>query len=183
MAMYKQVRVCGFGGQGVILIGVVLGYAGMVDGKWVAGSDSYGVQARGGYCRSDIVLSDLPIVYPHVLQADVLVALSQDAYDKYIGELAPKALVLYEGQFVQPRPLGAATQVGIPATAIALGKLDQKQAANMVMLGAMVEITKVVERCALFEAVREYMAPQHRAITIKALELGFKIGSEHCPAR
>jgi 2-oxoglutarate ferredoxin oxidoreductase subunit gamma len=183
MAMHKQVRVCGFGGQGVILIGAILGYAGMLDGKWAAGSDSYGVQARGGYCRSDIVLSDIPIVYPHVLEADVLVALSQDAYDKYTGELAPDAVVLYEDQFVRPRPLEGATQVGIPATAIALGKLDRKQAANMVMLGATVEITKVVEKQALFEAVRANMAPRHRALTMKALEEGFKIGSERCPVR
>jgi len=90
--MVRQVRICGFGGQGVVLAGVILGEAAVLDGKWAAGASSYGAQARGGYARSDLVISDRPIVYPRVMEADLLVAMAQSAYDRYSTELAQGAL-------------------------------------------------------------------------------------------
>ena len=85
MTSAKQVRLSGFGGQGVVLAGTILGHAAIRDGKWVAGSSSYGAQARGGSARSDVVIADGPVVYPHVIEADILIALSQTAYDKYVS--------------------------------------------------------------------------------------------------
>ena len=70
-------RLSGFGGQGVVLAGILLGQAGVIDGKYVSGSNSYGAQARGSGCKSEIVFSDGPIDFPHLTTADILVAMSQ----------------------------------------------------------------------------------------------------------
>ena len=80
MAEIRQVRLSGFGGQGVVLAGMLLGEAGVIEGRHVAGSNSYGAQARGSGCKSEVVFSDGPIDFPHVVTADILVAMSQGAY-------------------------------------------------------------------------------------------------------
>jgi len=109
MGDLKQICLCGFGGQGVILAGMILGYAAINDGKWVAGSNSYGAQARGGSARSEVVISENPITYPHVIKADILIVMSQTAYDQYIQDLAEQgALVLYDDMIVHPRDMHGA---------------------------------------------------------------------------
>lgn len=174
----KQIRLCGFGGQGIILAGVILGHAAIRDGRWVAGSSSYGAQARGGYARSDVVISDEPIVFPHVLKADILIAMSQQAYDRYIEEIAPHAVVLFEEQMVTLRTLHGITQIGIPATLRAIEKLDQKQVANIVMLGAAVTSTGIVSREALLSAIKSTVSEKFLEVNIESAKLGFSMGEE-----
>lgn len=175
--MVRQVRICGFGGQGVVLAGVILGEAAVLDGKWAAGASSYGAQARGGYARSDLVISDRPIVYPRVMEADLLVAMAQDAYDRYSRELAPEALVIYEEGFVSPQQMEGVRQVGVPATKLAIKELDSRQAANMVMLGALVALSGVVSMEALLRVIGERSGP-FKEVNIKAAQLGFRLGEE-----
>jgi 2-oxoglutarate ferredoxin oxidoreductase subunit gamma len=74
MGYLKQIRLCGYGGQGVVLAGTILGHAAINDDKWVSGSNSYGAQARGGSARSEVVISKKPIMFPHVIQSDILFA-------------------------------------------------------------------------------------------------------------
>jgi 2-oxoglutarate ferredoxin oxidoreductase subunit gamma len=174
----KQIRLCGFGGQGIILAGVILGHAAIRDGRWVAGSSSYGAQARGGYARSDVVISDEPIVFPHVINADILIALSQQAYDRYIEEIAPHATVLFEEQMVTIKELDGVKQIGIPATFRAIEEIEQKQVANIVMLGATVALTKAVSKEALLLGVRENVDERFLASNLKSVEVGFSIGAE-----
>jgi 2-oxoglutarate ferredoxin oxidoreductase subunit gamma len=176
MKSVKQVRLSGFGGQGVILAGTILGHAGIRDGKWVAGSSSYGAQARGGYARSDVVIGDGPIVFPHVIEADILIALSQTAYDKYLNELARDALVLFDEQLVSPKPLEGIRQIGIPSTSAALKELDQKQAANIVMLGALASVTRIVSKDGLIASISENVSSRFRESNLKALDLGYGLG-------
>lgn len=178
MGSLKQIRLCGFGGQGIILAGVILGHAAIRDGRWVAGSSSYGAQARGGYARSDVVISEEPIVFPHVIKADILITLSQQAYDRYSVDITPKAIVLFEEQMVTTKALKGVTQIGIPATFRAIQEIDQKQAANMVMLGATVALTEVVSKEALLVAVRESVDERFVTFNLKSVELGFSIGKE-----
>jgi 2-oxoglutarate ferredoxin oxidoreductase subunit gamma len=178
MTGLKQIRLCGFGGQGVILAGVILGHAAIRDGRWVAGSSSYGAQARGGYARSDVVISDEPIVFPHVIRADILIALSQQAYDRYIKEIAPHAMVLFEEQMVAIKALKGVRQVGIPATLRAIEEIEQKQVANIVMLGAAVALTKAVSKEALLSGVRENVDDRFLASNLKSVEVGFSLGEE-----
>jgi len=175
--MVRQVRICGFGGQGVVLAGVILGEAAVLDGKWAAGASSYGAQARGGYARSDLVISDRPIVYPRVMEADLLVAMAQSAYDRYSEELAQGALVIYEKGLVSPREMEAVRQVGIPATGLAIKELDARQAANMVMLGALVALSGVVSREALLRVIGE-RSGAFGEVNLKAAQLGFRLGEE-----
>ena len=176
MTTLKQVRLCGFGGQGIILAGVILGHAAIRDGRWVAGSSSYGAQARGGYARSDVVISDEPITFPHVLKADILIAMSQQAYDRYIEEIASLAVILFEQQLVTTRMLSGITQIGIPATLRAIEELDQKQAANMVMLGAAVRATGIVTREALLSAIKSEVSEKFLEPNIESAKVGFSLG-------
>ena len=93
----KQVRLCGFGGQGIVLAGLIFGRAGIADGKWATSTSSYGAAARGGACLSDIVISDQPIIFPQVIKIDILVPMSQQAYDKYIGDVERGiSIVIYD---------------------------------------------------------------------------------------
>lgn len=178
MTSAKQVRLSGFGGQGVVLAGTILGHAAIRDGKWVAGSSSYGAQARGGSARSDVVIADGPVVYPHVIEADILIALSQTAYDKYITELAKDALVLFDDQMVSPKPLVGIRQVGIPSTSAALNELNQKQAANIVILGALASVSGLVSKEALKAAISENVSSRFRESNLGALEMGYRLGEQ-----
>jgi 2-oxoglutarate ferredoxin oxidoreductase subunit gamma len=178
MGEQRQVRISGFGGQGVVLAGTILGHAATKDGKWVAGASSYGAQARGGSARTDIVISDGPIVYPHVIEADVLVTMAQTAYNKYIEELAEGAIIIYDDEMVAPRPLEKAVQIGVPATSQAIKELNQKQSANIVILGASAAITGMVTKEALIAAIAENVSARFKDLNVKALELGFRLGKE-----
>ena len=178
MGEQRQVRISGFGGQGVVLAGTILGHAATKDGKWVAGASSYGAQARGGSARTDVVISDEPIVYPHVIEADVLVTMAQTAYNKYIEELAEGAVIIYDDEMVAPRPLEKAVQIGVPATSQAIKELNQKQSANIVILGASAAITGMVTKEALIAAIAENVSARFKDLNVKALELGFRLGKE-----
>jgi 2-oxoglutarate ferredoxin oxidoreductase subunit gamma len=179
MGGLKQIRFCGFGGQGVVLAGTILGYAAIKDGKWVSGSNSYGAQARGGSARSEVVISDDPIKFPHVIESDILVALSQSAYDVYIKNIAEKdALVIYDDLTINPTHLRGVQQIAVPATNTAIHELKSKQVANMVMLGASVAITRIVNRQALISSVIENVAERFRDVNVKALEVGYNLGED-----
>ena len=178
MGELRQVRISGFGGQGVVLAGTILGHAATKDGKWVAGASSYGAQARGGSARTDVVISDEPIVYPHVIEADVLVTMAQTAYNQYTAELAEGALIIYGDEMVAPRSMEKVMQIGIPATSQAIKELNQKQSANIVILGASVAITEMVTKEALIAAITENVSARFRDLNVKALELGYRLGTE-----
>ena len=178
MARVRQLRLCGFGGQGLVLGGVILGHAAIHDGKYVAGSDSYGVRVRGGYALSDVVISDEPIVYPHVMEADILIPMAQEAYEEHIGGVAAGGVIIYDDQLVTPRPGENIKQVGIPATSAAIKELNQKQAANIVMLGALVAVTELVSLDSLNKAVAENVGERFREMNLKAVGMGFRLGEE-----
>ena len=177
MAEIKQVRLCGFGGQGVILAGTLLGYAGINDGKWVAGSNSYGAAARGGTCRAEVVISNEPIIFPLVIKADILIAMSQGAYDKYIEDVkANDGIVVYDGQLISPRDISSLKQIGVSATNAAIEEINNKQVANVIILAAAVEITKVVTKDALITAIEGTVEQKFREINLKAVNIGFRLG-------
>ena len=176
MGELKQVRLSGFGGQGVVLAGTILGHAAIRDGKWVAGSSSYGAQARGGAARSDVVVSDGPIIFPHVIEADILVAMAQTAYNRYTEELAQGAWVIYDEELVSPKPIAHATQIGVPATASAIRELKQQQSANIVILGALAAVTGIATRGSLSAAIEENVSERFMELNLKALEVGYRLG-------
>ena len=178
MKRLNQIRICGFGGQGVVLAGAILGHAGIKDGKWVAGSSSYGAQARGGSARADVVIGEERIVYPHVIEADILITLSQTAYETYTKELAEGGLVIFDEQLVNPKGAGAYRQVGVPATEAALGELGSKQAANIVILGASAALTAMASREALVSSIVENVPERFKDLNLRALDLGYRLAEE-----
>jgi 2-oxoglutarate ferredoxin oxidoreductase subunit gamma len=174
-----QLRIGGFGGQGVVLAGTLLGHAAVRDGLQVSGSNAYGARARGGAARSEVVLSKEPIAFPHVLRADVLVAMSQGAYDAFIDRISePGGRVLYDDSLVVPRSKEGARQIAVPATETAVSDLRSKQVANIVMLGAAAAWSRTVSRQGLETAVREQVPERYRDLNLRALARGWELGSE-----
>ncbi len=177
MGEMTQVRLSGYGGQGVVLAGMLLGAAGVFEGRFVAGSNSYGAQARGSGCKAEVILSAFPIDFPHLIRADILVAMSQGAYDLYCHDVKEgDGLILYDSGLVKPREDLPVKQIGVPATETAVKKLASKQAANFVFLGALAEITQVVSCRALRKAIREHVRERFRALNLKALGAGVALG-------
>ena len=174
-----QIRLSGFGGQGVVLAGLLLGEAGVADGRYVAGSNSYGAQARGSGCKAEVVFSDAPIDFPHLTTADILVAMSQGSYDQYCADMRPETgLILYDQSQVAPKKDLAVRQVGIPATESALKKLKNKQVANIVLLGALIELTGVVSTEAIERAMEKHVNERFRRLNLEALEAGRQLGRQ-----
>lgn len=177
MGDLKQIRICGFGGQGVVLAGTILGYAAINDGKWVSGSNHYGAQARGGSARSEVVISKDPIKYPHVIKADILIPMSQTAYDDFIKDIAEsESIVIYDDMLVTPKNIEEVTQIGISATNSAITDLNNKQVANIVMLCASMAITKIVSKQAIISSIKNNVEARFMELNLKAVEVGYNLG-------
>jgi 2-oxoglutarate ferredoxin oxidoreductase subunit gamma len=175
MAPIKQVILCGFGGQGIVLAGTILGQAAFSDGKWVSNTNSYGSAARGGTCRAEVVISDRPIVFPYVIAADTLIAMYQTAYDKYIQRVKPVEGVVIYDEWVIPGEVKGVEHVGIPATETAVKELDNRTVANVIIMSAAVDMTDLVSRNALESAIREIIPEGLKQLNLKAMDIGFKL--------
>ncbi len=128
--MQKEIKICGFGGQGIILAGVILGEAAVKAGYWAVQTQSYGPEARGGAARSEVIIASEPIDFPRVTVADVTVALSQPAYDRYVKDAATTdGVVVIEQDLVEAS--GSLSQPFV-RTAESVGN---KIVTNIVMLG------------------------------------------------
>ena len=179
--MRKEIRICGFGGQGIVLAGVILGKAASVfSDLHVVQTQSYGPEARGGASRSEVVLSDEPVGFPGVMEADVLVALSQPAFDKYTGDLKKDAIIVVDPDLVIDT--GDFDPIKISFTALA-EDLGRKIVANIIMLGALVRLTDVVSEDALMQAVMETVPPRTIELNKKALQAGFKAAEDAMAAQ
>ena len=135
--MKKEIRICGFGGQGIILAGVVLGEAATRAGHRAVQTQSYGPESRGGAARAEVVISSDPIDYPRVSRPDVVVALSQAGYDRFGHDVADDGIVLVDEALVEAEGV---TSVPFTTTAEEVGR---KIVSNVVMvgyLGALIEV-------------------------------------------
>jgi len=154
----------------------MLSQAAFNDGKWVSGTNSYGAAARGGTCRAEVVISERPIIFPYVIAADMLIAMSQSAYNRYIGQVKPEeALVIYDMQFA-PRKVEGLRYAGVPATRTAIEELKSEIAANVIILSAAVEMTGLVTKKALTSAIEEIVPQRLRELNLKAMDIGFRLG-------
>jgi 2-oxoglutarate ferredoxin oxidoreductase subunit gamma len=171
MSRLVQVRFGGFGGQGIVLAGLLLGRAATFDGKFVAGSNSYGVQARGSACRSEVVISEEPIDFPHVTIPDIVAVMSQRAYDLFSRRVVKDGLIFYDPQFIVPRRRRSVVEV--PATGMALEDIGDKRVANVILLAAVVAKTGIVSQEALLRAIDESVTDRLLDLNKKAAALGF----------
>lgn len=179
--MRKEIRICGFGGQGVITAAVILGKAAAVhDGLTACQVQSYGPEARGGAARAEVIIADGPIGYPGVGAADILVAMSQEAFARYGREITPGGLVIVDPDLVFKEGLPASAHP-VPATRIA-ENLGNGVVANIVMLGAVAALSGVVSEGALMAATLESVPARFRELNRAALEAGIAAGREQTPA-
>ncbi len=176
--MRREVRIAGFGGQGVVTLGTILAVAaGIHENLEVAQCQSYGPEARGGACRSDVVISDEPIDYIRPLALDVFVALSPAAAEKYWPEVQEgKTLVMVDQTLVPRTPGHSPPVLAIEATRIAEEEFKDRVAANMIMLGAMAAVTGWVGLKALEETLSRRMSARALDTSQAALRRGFELG-------
>lgn len=173
MAYRYEVRLSGAGGQGLILAGVILAEAAAIyDGKNALQSQSYGPEARGGASKSEVIISDEEIDYPKATQLDALLALTQEACNKYYADLKEDGFLLIDSDFVTEIPPGRFKVYRIPIFTIASKELGKSMAANIVALGALVELSQVVSYQALEEAVLARVPKGTEELNRKALHLG-----------
>jgi 2-oxoglutarate ferredoxin oxidoreductase subunit gamma len=170
--MRKEIRISGFGGQGVGLAGFILGKAFSIYADLEAVmTQSYGPEARGGASSANIVVADRPIDFPFVQNADILVALSQEAYTRYRSEAKPEALIFIDDGLVTISENDNVLR--IPATELA-ESLGRRIVANMVMLGFFAAHTDIVRAEAIQEAVETSVRPKTIPLNLQAFQLGFE---------
>jgi 2-oxoglutarate ferredoxin oxidoreductase subunit gamma len=146
------------------------------DRKRAVQTQSYGSEARGGAARSEVVIADESIDYPKVISADILIAMSQEAFNKHVRDAKPSAIVLVDSNSVPDLPERHDMHLyKVPATFIASQELGNRVVANVVMLGAMVELASIVSVNALRNAIAENVPKGTEEINLKAFERGREI--------
>jgi 2-oxoglutarate ferredoxin oxidoreductase subunit gamma len=170
--MRKEVRLSGFGGQGIGLAGLILGKAlALYEDLEAVMTQSYGPEARGGASSANIVVADRPIAYPFVQQPDILVAMSQEAYTKFRPTTQSDAVILIDERLVEPFPDDEPLR--FPATRLA-EDLGRRIVANVVMLGFFTAATELVSREAMEKAIEDSVRPKTVPLNLKAFASGFE---------
>ena len=180
----RQIRLSGFGGQGIILAGMILGKAAtLFEDRNAVMTQSFGPEARGGACSADVVLSDGRIHYPRVTEPDVLVVMSEEAARTYGRNTAEGAVVLVNENLVRTIPEGKGLKIyTIPATRIAEG-LGRVMVANIVMLGFIAATTGVVGYDAMRQALLATVPPATHELNLSAFQAGYDHGLKCFEAR
>jgi 2-oxoglutarate ferredoxin oxidoreductase subunit gamma len=172
----KELRIAGFGGQGVVLSGQILGQAATVcDGGFATFTQSYGPEARGGACTAEVVISDEDIGYPYVQSPEVVIILSQAAYAKYGKGLPEGTLVIIDPDLVKPDSDHNPPPMAIPATRMARD-MGRPVVANIIMLGFLSAVNDIVSAEGLKESVLSTVPKGTEEINSKAFEMGYEYG-------
>lgn len=171
-----EIRISGYGGQGVILTAYVIGKAAAVlEGRHATMNQAFGPEARGSACSAQLILSDEPVTYPYVRGTDVLVALSQAAYGTFAEEVRPDGLIIIDRSLVTPDASRPQRLLGAPATSIA-EELGKRMVTNMVMVGLFAAATGLVSEEAAREAVRTSVPAGTEELNLAAFERGAEEG-------
>lgn len=170
-----EVRISGLGGQGVVLAGQILGRAAVYDGKNAVQTQSYGAEARGSAAKSEVIISDDKIGFPTVRKCDILVAMSQTAVDKHTKDLEKDGTLIVDGGNVKNIPEAKARIYRVSATKTAKATFGDKIYANMIMLGALTKITKIVSKKAFAKAIKDTVSMKSVKIDVRAYEEGLTL--------
>lgn len=175
--MYSQqeLRLSGSGGQGLILGGIILAEAAIFDGKNAVQSQSYGPEARGGASKAEVIISENKINYPKVRECDILLSLTQLSCDKYVDSLKKGGSLIIDSSIEMPTCRNDIKVYSIPILDTAHNKLNKLMVANIVALGAVCELTKVVSKESLKKAVLNRVPKGTEELNKKALEEGFNL--------
>ena len=175
----RELRIAGFGGQGVVLSGSIVGKAASIyDQGFAALTQSYGPEARGGSCTAEIVMSPEPVDYPYVTHPQVVIILAQEAYANYGRSAPPGTLVIIDPDLVTPDPDIEPAPLLIPATRMAR-EMGRVVVANIVMLGFLAAVGDLLPPEALRKAVEASVPQGTEEFNLKAFNLGHAYGLEH----
>jgi 2-oxoglutarate ferredoxin oxidoreductase subunit gamma len=174
-----EIRFSGFGGQGIIRCGLITGKAlALFDNKHATMTQSFGPEARGSACSSQLVVSEDKVLYPYVTNPHILVAMSQDAYEKYYPELRDGGTLIVDGDLVKVKPDKRNIKIySIPATRFA-EELGNKIIANLVMLGFFTAVTKIVSPDAMKKALPGLVPDRFLDLNLKAFDRGYEYGKQ-----
>ncbi len=170
----------GSGGQGVITAAIILAEAAVIHEELNATqSQVYGAAARGGATRTDIIISESEINYPKVIQPNLLVCLTQEAYHNYSGIIRPGGLLLTDSRFVTLEKKVDARQISLPMYQEVMAQIGKPIVFNICMLGALVAITNLVKPDSLMKVLKERIPAGFIDINQKAVDIGMALGAPH----
>lgn len=176
--MTQEIIISGFGGQGIVSSGIILGYAGLVENKNVTFFPSYGAEMRGGTANCSVVISTDPVASPIVANPDVVIIMNEPSLARFEPALKPGGLLFYNKTLIKSQPKRTdITIIPIEANAIA-EEIGQGRIANMVMLGALIKKTGLLKIETLKKAQRDRFGKatkEQLALNDKALERGYEI--------
>lgn len=177
-----EIRLSGSGGQGVILASVIVGEAAALkEGLYAVQTQSYGPEARGGYSKAEVVVSDSPIDYPKCVRPDISVILTQDAYDKYGLDVKDGGLVVVDNFYVRElRGSSSVRTYSLPIVRVARDELGREIVTNIVSIGALalfLEKEGVMSVSSLRESVLENVPKGTEELNLRAFERGVEIAS------
>lgn len=175
----QELRLTGSGGQGLILAGIILAEAALYDGMNVVQSQSYGPEARGGASKAEVIISKDEINYPKVDDCDIMLTLTQDAYNKYIKSLKPNGILIVDNSINSEVERDDITIYRVPILETAFNNLGKPMVANIIALGSIYELTKVVTRESLVKAVCDRVPRGTEELNKRALEEGFNLIRNH----
>jgi 2-oxoglutarate ferredoxin oxidoreductase subunit gamma len=172
-----EIRIAGFGGQGVILSAMVIGKAAAIfEGGYATLTQSFGPEARGGASSAQVILSEEPVLYPYVARPNILVVMSQEAYTKFSPELKDDGILIVEEDLVRISKMRSGVRVyGVPATRLA-EELGKRMVLNIVMTGFFGAVTGLLTPDSLKKAVADSVPPATRELNLKAFEKGYEFG-------
>ena len=166
----------GSGGQGIITAAIIFAEAAVVhEGLNAVQSQSYGPEARGGASRSDVIIADADIWYPKVIEPNVLVCLTQEAYNKFSGLIRPNGLLLTDSHFVKQEKGVDATHVELNMYKMVMDKIGRPIVFNICMLGALTKLTQLIKPESIMKVLENRIPAGFLGINKQALEIGFKM--------
>lgn len=179
MQLLTEIRIAGFGGQGVILAASVIGKAcAIFEGHYGCMTQSFGPEARGGSSSAQVILSTEPILYPYVTQPDILVVMSQEAATRFIPQLKPGGILITEQDLVRVGEMPKSVRAfGVPATRLA-EELGRKVVLNVVMVGFFAAVTNLLDPDAVRKAVEDSVPPAMQKLNLQAFDKGYEYGSK-----
>ncbi|MCX5998827.1 MAG: 2-oxoacid:acceptor oxidoreductase family protein [Chloroflexi bacterium] len=175
----RELRIAGFGGQGVVLSGSIIGKAASIyDRGFATLTQSYGPEARGGSCSADVVISGEPVDYPYVTAPQVVIVLSQEAYITHGRNVPAGALVIIDPDLVALDASQRPIPLSIPASRLAR-EMGRPVVANIIVLGFLAAVSNMVSRQALRDSVLASVPEGTGEFNLKAFDLGYQHGLEH----
>lgn len=174
-----EIRFSGFGGQGIIRCGLITGKAlAIFDNKHATMTQSFGPEARGSACSSQLVVSGDRVLYPYITTPEILISMSQEAYEKYEPELIEDGILLVDSDLVKQKPPREKIKIyAIPSTRFA-EELGNRIIANLVMLGFFTAVTKIVSPDAMKKALPGLVPDRFLDLNIKAFDKGYDYGKK-----